>query len=67
MCLTMILMHQEGLRGRIMLQGKTLAMDLPLRRQRTPSASEASMAARARMANASIIIRMDTSLVTALS
>ena len=52
MWLTMILASQEGLRARIMLQGETLAMDLRLRRQRTPSASEESAMARARITNA---------------
>ena len=58
--------HQEGLSARIMLQGKALAMDLGLRRQRIPSASKASAMARARMANASTVTRRETSLMTTL-
>ena len=47
----LILACHEDLSARIMLQGKTLGMDIGLRKQRTSSASEAKAVARARMTN----------------
>ena len=42
-------------------------MDLCLRRQRTPRASEASVAVRERMSNVSTVTRRDILFVTALT
>ena len=64
---TMIFARQEGLSARIILQSKTLAMDLHLKRQRTLRVSQASVVAKERMANASTVTRRDTLLVTVLS
>ena len=57
----------RGFKRKIMVQDNTLAMDVCVRRQRTPNASKEIVVVRAKMANASIVTRRDTLLITTLS